>query len=199
MTPKTTGCDVTEFYRQMEALGVEIWIDGRWGVDALLGKQTRAHVDLDIVLQQKDLASAIAFLESRGFHELPREDSRPWNFVMGNGKDKEIDVHVIVFDEEGNGLYGPPECGDGTYPADALQGKGTVNGMSVRCISPEFQIRSHRGYEFNDADVKDVTALARKFGLGIPQEYRSASNSRPARTVTGRRGRAPEAQRRPRV
>jgi lincosamide nucleotidyltransferase A/C/D/E len=171
MRPETTARDVTEFYRQLEVLGIEIWIDGGWGVDALLGEQTRTHADLDIVGQQKDLASVIAFLEKRGFHELPREDSRPWNFVMGNGKDKEIDLHVIVFDEAGNGLYGPPECGEGMYPSDALQGRGTVAGMPVRCISPEFQIRSHMGYPSNEADVKDVTALARRFGLHTPEEY----------------------------
>jgi lincosamide nucleotidyltransferase A/C/D/E len=170
MAPEMTACDVTEFYCQMEVLGIKIWIDGGWGVDALLRKQTRAHADLDIVVQEKDLASVIAFLESRGFRELPRDDSRPWNFVMGNGKDKEIDLHVIVFDEEGNGLYGPPACREGMYPSDALQGRGTVAGMPVRCISAEFQIRSHTGYETNEADVKDVTALARKFGLHIPEE-----------------------------
>jgi lincosamide nucleotidyltransferase A/C/D/E len=142
-----------------------------WGVDALLGKQTRAHADLDIVVQEKDLTSVTAFLESRGFLELPREDSRPWNFAMRNGKGKEIDLHVISLDEKGNGLYGPPERGEGRYPADALEGEGTVEGVPVRCISPEFQIHSHTGYEFNDADVQDVTALAHAFGLQIPQEY----------------------------
>ena len=90
---------------------------------------------------------------------------------MGNGRGKEIDLHVIVLDEEGNGLYGPPERGEEMYPADALQGKGTVDGVPVRCISAEFQIRSHTGYEFSEADVKDVTALAHEFGLPIPHEY----------------------------
>jgi lincosamide nucleotidyltransferase A/C/D/E len=50
MMPATTSCDVTEFYHHMEVLGIKIWIDGGWGVDALLGKQTRTHADLDIVV-----------------------------------------------------------------------------------------------------------------------------------------------------
>jgi lincosamide nucleotidyltransferase A/C/D/E len=99
---------------------------------------------------------------------------------MGNGKGKEIDLHVIVFDEEGNGLYGPPECGEGMYPADALQGEGAVDGVPVRCISPEFQIRSHMGYEFNEADVKDAIAIAHKFGLHIPQKYLRGSTKEDA-------------------
>jgi hypothetical protein len=47
--------------------------------------------------------------------------------------------------------------------------------VPVRCISPEFQIRSHAGYEIGAADVRDVTALVHKFGLQIPEEYLSGS------------------------
>ena len=172
MKPEMTSCDVIEFCRQMEKLGVQIWLDGGWGVDALLGKQTRIHADLDVVVQERDRESVVGFLRKRGFREVPKEDSRPWNFAMGNcdGK-KEVDLHVIVLDDEGNGIYGPPEAGEGMYPADALHGKGTVDGLPVRCISPEFQIRSHTGYEFGETDIKDVAALADKFALDIPQEY----------------------------
>ena len=175
MAPEMTSRDVTAFYRRMEAIGVEIWIDGGWGVDALLGEQTRTHGDLDIVVQEKDVAPVIAFLESCGFRDLPREDSRPWNFAMGNTNGKEIDFHVIVLDEEGNGLYGPPESGEGMYPAAALQSRGTIADVSVRCISPEFQISSHTGYRCAATDVHDVTALAEKFGLLMPEQYLSGS------------------------
>jgi lincosamide nucleotidyltransferase A/C/D/E len=91
---------------------------------------------------------------------------------MGDGDGKEVDLHVIVLDDEGNGLYGPPEAAEGIYPAEALQGRGTVDGLPVRCTSPEFQMRSHSGYELNDMDIKDVTALADKLGLDLPQEFR---------------------------
>jgi lincosamide nucleotidyltransferase A/C/D/E len=42
-----TSADVTEFYIDSNALGIEIWIEGGWGVDALLGEQTRPVADLD--------------------------------------------------------------------------------------------------------------------------------------------------------
>jgi lincosamide nucleotidyltransferase A/C/D/E len=45
--------DVVEFLELCEQNGIEIIIDGGWGVDALLGKQTRIHEDLDIALQHK--------------------------------------------------------------------------------------------------------------------------------------------------
>jgi len=43
---------VVAFCRGLRALGIEIWLDGGWGVDALLGEQTRPHKDLDIVVEQ---------------------------------------------------------------------------------------------------------------------------------------------------
>src|SRR5438876_8784156 len=50
-----TSVDVVDFYKTITQLGVDLWIDGGWGVDALLGEQTRPHKDLDIAIQQKDV------------------------------------------------------------------------------------------------------------------------------------------------
>lgn len=50
-----TSTDVLALYVEIQSLGVEIWIDGGWGVEALLGQQTHAHSDLDIVIQNKDV------------------------------------------------------------------------------------------------------------------------------------------------
>jgi hypothetical protein len=33
-----------------------LWIDGGWGVDALLGSQTREHGDLDVVIEVRHLS-----------------------------------------------------------------------------------------------------------------------------------------------
>lgn len=47
---------------------VTAWIDGRWGVDALLGEQMREHDDLGLVVDNAATASAIrGLLENEGF------------------------------------------------------------------------------------------------------------------------------------
>src|ERR1051325_6893219 len=99
--------EVIEFYRKMSACGITVWIDGGWGVDALLGKQTRPHKDLDIVIEQKHIPQLRALLEGQGYEDIPRDDTSPWNFVLGNAAGHELDVHAIVFDDNGNGRYGP--------------------------------------------------------------------------------------------
>jgi hypothetical protein len=55
-----TSADVIDIYSTLGGLGIKIWIDGGWGVDALLGRQTRPHKDLDIAL---DDTSSITTLD----------------------------------------------------------------------------------------------------------------------------------------
>ena len=38
-----TAADVVEVLEWLEAVGVRAWVDGGWGVDALVGEATRAH------------------------------------------------------------------------------------------------------------------------------------------------------------
>src|SRR3989344_3452048 len=107
----TEAEDVVSLYRLLESESIEVWLDGGWAVDALLGEQTRSHADVDIVIQQKDVSKLRELLESRGYKDVERDDTSSWNFVLVDDKGHEVDVHVIVFDENGNGLYEPLEKG----------------------------------------------------------------------------------------
>ena len=162
--------DVLSFLRMMDAAGVRIWIDGGWAVDACLGAQTRPHSDLDIVIEQRDVATAVAELESVGYAPVPRDDTRPWNFVLGDGAGHQVDFHVIALAADGRGIYGPPEDGN-YYPAEALAGSGTINGRIVSCISPEWLVRFHTGYQHDENDRADVFALCERFNIPVPDEY----------------------------
>jgi lincosamide nucleotidyltransferase A/C/D/E len=162
--------DVVGLYTELENLGITIWIDGGWGVDALLGEETGPHQDLDITIQQKDVLKLRELLQVRGFNEIKLKEARPWNFVLGDESGREIDVHVIVIDAVGNGLYGPAEKGE-TYPASSLTGTGSINSRSVRCISPEWAVKFHSGYALRDKDFRDVSALCKKFGIELPEAF----------------------------
>ena len=165
-----TSADVIDIYSTLSGLGIQIWIDGGWGVDALLGKQTRPHKDLDIALEYLHLVRFEQFLASRGYHRTKREIERPFNFVLADDTGREIDVHVISLDESGNGIYGPPESGV-IYPAESLTGTGTISGVKVRCISPQWMVKFHSGYELTVKDYKDVSAICDEYGIELPDEY----------------------------
>jgi lincosamide nucleotidyltransferase A/C/D/E len=162
---------VVELYRALEADGVMIWIDGGWAVDALLEQQTRRHDDLDIVVQTKDLDKTVAYLRQLGYTDVPRDDTRPCNFVLGNQNGHEVDFHVIELDINGDGIFGPPENGE-FYPAYALTGWGKINGQPVRCMSLEYQLLNHTGYRIRDKDIYDVRVLCERFEVTPPDEYK---------------------------
>lgn len=170
-----TSRDVIDLYLSLERLGVNIWIDGGWCVDALLGEQSRPHKDLDIAIQQKEVSKLRDALLERGYKDIKVEIARDWNFVLGDERGREIDVHVIVLNSQGDGIYGPPENGE-KYPAASLTGSGLIEGRTVRCISPEWMVKFHSGYELQEKDFRDVWALCRKFGIDLPPEYRLFKN-----------------------
>jgi len=60
----------------------DVWLDGGWGVDAILGKQSREHGDVDIVVQQKDALKLRKLLKEMRYQEVKRDDISDWNFVL---------------------------------------------------------------------------------------------------------------------
>jgi lincosamide nucleotidyltransferase A/C/D/E len=168
--PEMTADDVCSFLVLMDVHGIRIWLDGGWAVDACLGLQTRRHGDLDIVIEERDVSVAVAALEHRGYASVPRPDTRAWNFVLGDNAGHQIDFHVIVLDEQGRGVYGPPENAD-YYPAEALTGKGTVKDRTVDAITPKWLVQFHTGYQVDATDWADVSALCECFRIPVPREY----------------------------
>jgi lincosamide nucleotidyltransferase A/C/D/E len=67
-----TAGDVLAFLDLMSSHGIRVWLDGGWAVDACLGAQTRAHCDLDIVIEERDVAAAVGALRARGYRPVER-------------------------------------------------------------------------------------------------------------------------------
>lgn len=166
-----TSDAVVDLYQAMQKQGVTLWIDGGWGVDALLEKQTRPHGDVDLVVQKKDLDKLDSYLKKNGYFNITRDDDSPYNYVLGNKQAQFVDIHVIELDENGNGIYGLTENAN-MYKVDALSGIGRINGVAVKCISPEWVVRFHTGYQLRDSDYHDVLAICEKFKINLPNEYR---------------------------
>lgn len=160
-----TSADVVDIYAKLENFGIKIWVDGGWAVDALLGKQTRSHADFDIAIQYKDIPKLREFLEARGYREVERDENKKWNFVLGDNKGCEVDVHAFTFDDKGHVIEGVE------YPEGSLTGTGSIDGYTVRCIDPEHLVKFHTGYKLSEKDFKDVVALCERFGIEYPAEY----------------------------
>jgi lincosamide nucleotidyltransferase A/C/D/E len=157
--------DVIDFLELCAENDIEIIIDGGWGVDALLGKQTRLHGDLDIALQHKYVLLLRQLLQAKGYKDIPGDDTKEFNFVMGDNRGHEIDFHSYTFDNQGNNIFGIK------YPRESLTGIGKINGYSVKCISPEWMVKFHMGYKFDEDDYRDVLALCQHFNIPMPSDY----------------------------
>lgn len=155
---------VVELYRLFEENGVEIWVDGGWGVDALLEEQTREHTDLDIAIDHAHEPKMRQLLDERDYKVVMTNDKTEWNYVLGDGH-SEIDVHVFGFDEAGNNTYGTK------YPKDSLTGVGKINGQVVRTIDPVWMVQFHTRYELADTDRHDVKVLCAKFNIPLPDVH----------------------------
>jgi lincosamide nucleotidyltransferase A/C/D/E len=159
--------DVLAFLDLIADLGIDVWLDGGWGVDALLGAQTRRHEDLDIVIEARHSPTLVQHLTLRGFGPVPRDDTSPWNFVYGDAHGREVDFHVVEFDGSGDAHLGPVDI----YPAGALTGYGTVGARTVRCLAPQWAVHRHTGYEVDEDDWADVSRLCDRFDLPIPPDF----------------------------
>lgn len=158
--------DVLAILARLAAAEVAVWLDGGWGVDALLRHATRPHDDLDLVVRLDQVERIAWALAPLGFRLSC--DERPIRCVLSDPADRRIDCHTVRFDAVGNGLQRLPGGCDFTYPAAGFTGQGMIGGRSVPCLTPEVQLLCHTGYPLDDTDRHDMQLLHEKFGPLLP-------------------------------
>lgn len=157
--------EAADLVRLFDQHNLEVYVDGGWAVDALLGEQTRSHADLDIAIPHAQVAKLRELLGARGYQEHPSPGSWECNFVLADADGRKVDVHSYTLDDAGNPIFGVP------YPGQSLTGTGVIDGHPVKCISPEWLVKFHSGYELDDNDRQDVRLLCERFGIPLPEEF----------------------------
>ncbi|MET7282226.1 hypothetical protein ABZS29_28605 [Kribbella sp. NPDC005582] len=155
----------------LQGRGVAVCVGGGWAVDALVGKQTREHSDLDIWVDAVEFEGLVAAFADEGVDRLyPWPGDRPWNFVVHDGGSRRVDLHLYESLGDGrlhDGSVGTPVL----FSREDLSGVGAIAGVSVRCEHPAFALRNHTGYELREKDRHDVAVLCERFGLQAPEDY----------------------------
>jgi lincosamide nucleotidyltransferase A/C/D/E len=140
--------------RVLDALreaGVQAWLAGGWGVDALAGRQTRRHYDVDIVVSEalsvrRAVARALAAI---GFREATVEHNEglpmPVRWAWRDDNGCQLDVLPVV-------LHQPP-FGPRSFA------HGCIDGQLVPCLSPALQLALHGGYAPRDIEEHDLDLL----------------------------------------
>ena len=158
---------VRRLVAKLEQAGIPVWLDGGWGIDALLGRETRPHHDLDVIVRVSDVPKALELLQPASF--VVREGSIPHAFVLASQSGDELDFHTVTFQSDGTAVYRMDNGNDWVFPADAFTGVGTVDGARVECLSAETQVRCHaQGYVPREKDFRDMELLQQAFGVKLP-------------------------------
>ena len=182
--------EVVALYTLLAGRGVRVWVDGGWGVDALLGEQTRPHKDFDALVPLEDLGTLADVLSDRGFTLKEIWGENRWvahpvrlpvigreelggsavatAFVVRNGAGHELDVHALTFDGRGAGF--PAWNAEVAFPPDAFAGRGVIAGTPVRCLSARMQMATHTGYALQAKDLQDLRLLHERFGVAYLEE-----------------------------
>ncbi|HNX45195.1 MAG: hypothetical protein VB029_09395 [Anaerolineaceae bacterium] len=160
--------DIDEVLRVLqlsEIAGIPVVVDGGWGVDALLGWQTREHADLDLALNHQHLPRLLKLLSRLGYQHLPRNDEWEHNFVLEDELGHQVDLHTFIQDETGQVVGGVK------YPRESLQGRGKIMHLKVTCVPPEWSLQFHTGYPLDETDYRDMRYLCNLYSLKLPEAY----------------------------
>lgn len=152
-----TAADAQTVVSALRHAGVDFWVTGGWGVDALVGRQTRDHQDLDLVIPDHALDTALEVATRLGFETAV--DWLPARVALRDQHGSEIDIHPIVFEDDGDAWLPDLDGGRFEFPAGDFT-EGVLAGESVPCISAALQLAFHLGYEATDKDRHDMAALA---------------------------------------
>lgn len=139
-------------------------LDGGWGVDALLSKQTRPHSDLDLIVLTSELLELKRHLESIGFTRAVDSDG-----IVYSSDELDVDLHPVHQDSDGFYYF---DIGDGKswpIPPQAMNASGKIHAKRYNCLSVDMQVQCHtQGYDLQRKDVQDLLSLQKEFGCVLP-------------------------------
>ena len=146
----------------LQQVGVRFWIIGGWGIDALIGRQTRNHHDLDLLVAAADLPPFNDWLNLNGFaraYEWQENTSIGihgsfWDtaFVTQHPDGRELDIHGVHVDEQPLRLA----TTDPWALPDDWASVGNIAATAVPCVSAQAQRAMHRGYELPPQHIEDL-------------------------------------------
>lgn len=169
---KMAASDVVELLDFLGGRAIQVWLNGGWGVDALLGRQTREHDDLDITISATDRQALTDAMTGVGFTTFRVDNA--FNWVLADGRGRLVDVHLVDFTEmrssdDGIELYGPAGL---PFEVGSLDGSGEIVGRKVKCETAGFQVRGHTRYTPDEQDYQDVLALCKAFSIELPEVFK---------------------------
>jgi len=90
-----TESDACEIIQLAMKAGIGVRLDGGWGIDALIGRQTRPHDDIDLFVQRKDAERFVNLIAAEGFAEKPTPYTLGDHTTWEDERGRIVDLHVF--------------------------------------------------------------------------------------------------------
>ena len=148
--------DVLAVTRTLTALDCRFWLEGGWGVDALVGHQTRSHRDVDVDFDGAREREVLDALGRLGYQI--ETDWRPNRVELAAEGRGHVDLHPLRIDPDGSARQAALGGGWHHFPASYFT-SGRLGGTPVPCVSAQAQRRFREGYELRDVDRHDLALL----------------------------------------
>jgi lincosamide nucleotidyltransferase A/C/D/E len=142
--------------RAVESIECRYWLEGGWGVDALVGHQTRPHRDVDIDIDSACEGSVLSALADLGY--VVETDWRPNRVELAAPDCGWVDVHPLLLDGDGGARQAALEDGYHVFPRSFFT-IGSLDSQALPCMSVEAQRLFHTGYEPRPVDEHDLALL----------------------------------------
>lgn len=140
----------------LEEARIPYWIDGGWGIDLLVGRQTRMHRDIDIDFDAQYTEQLMALLTDYGYKT--DTDQAPIRIELYSDDLGYLDIHPFLLGQDGTAKQGNPEGGYYEFESDYF-GSAVFEGKTIPCISVKGQKIFHTGYELREKDEHDLQLL----------------------------------------
>jgi lincosamide nucleotidyltransferase A/C/D/E len=150
--------EVLDVLGAFRRVGCRFWLEGGWGVDALVGRQTRPHRDVDVDFDAAYETVVLQQLADLGYSI--ETDWRPNRVELAAPGRGWVDLHPLVLDDEGAARQAALDGGWHELPTSWFT-TGTLQGVTVPCVSAQAQRRFRSGYELRQVDLDDLGQLDR--------------------------------------
>lgn len=148
--------DVLAVVEAVGSVGCRFWLEGGWGVDALVGHQTRPHRDVDVDFDARFEVEVLEVLSGLGY--VIETDWRPNRVELAATRGRWVDLHPLVIDEVGNARQAA--LGGGWHAFDRSWFTiGSLNERPVPCVTVDAQRHFRSGYQLREVDLLDLAVL----------------------------------------
>jgi hypothetical protein len=155
---------IAQLTHSFDASGVEHWFFGGWGVDLAVGRVTRAHDDVDVVVWEHDGARVCDLLDAADWNREP--DHYPDEGSRHSRNGVLLEITYVVRDAAG-ALRTPGRWSGLEWPADSFGARrGAIGGVSAPIVEVATMIAMKEGFDevlgsrpHGAKDLADLAAL----------------------------------------